>query len=70
MSLSNTGKSLLYRFIRGAVAGAVSAGITITVAGVNTFADLKSFLGTLTVALIVGAISGLLLAIDKFCRME
>lgn len=63
------GKSLWLRFLRGAIAGAVSTGGTITFIGGHTFSDLKSFVATLSVALIVGAITGGLLAIDKFVRV-
>ena len=66
----NLGKSIWLRFVRGAIYGAISTGITITFVGENTFTDLKTFIATLSVALIVGAISGALLAVDKFIRAE
>lgn len=64
------GKTLWLRFLRGAIAGAVSTGTTITFIGGNTFSDLKAFFATLIVSLIVGATTGGLLAIDKFIRVE
>lgn len=64
------GKALWLRFLRGAIAGAVSTGTTITFIGGNTFSDLKAFFATLIVSLIVGATTGGLLAIDKFIRVE
>jgi len=65
----NLGKTLWLRFLRGAIAGAVSSGSTITFVGGNSFSDLKSFLATLSIALIVGAVTGALLAVDKFVRV-
>lgn len=62
------GKSLWYRFLRGAIAGAVSTGATMTFIGVHTLSDLKSALATLGISLIVGAITGAFLTVDKFIR--
>lgn len=70
MENSNLGKIVWFRFLRGALAGAVSSGATITFAGQNTFADLSHFIATVSVALIVGALTGGILAIDKLLRAE
>lgn len=67
--MENLGKTLWLRFLRGAIAGAVSSGGTITFIGHNTFTDLRTFLATLSIALIVGALTGGILAVDKFMRM-
>lgn len=64
------GKTLWLRFLRGAIAGAVSAGATMTFTGQHTFTDLKAFIYTLSISLIVGALSGMFLSIDKFLRVK
>lgn len=63
-------KVLYMRFIRGAIAGAASNMLLITFNGQNTWGDLSVFLSALTVSLVVGAITGALLAVDKFFRVE
>ncbi len=64
------GKSLLFRFIRGFIAGAVSSMLMINFSGVSTFTDLKIFLTALAYSGIVGGISGALLSVDKFVRVS
>lgn len=66
----NLGKSLWLRFVRGAVAGAVASGGAITFFGENTFSNLVHFLTMVAIALITGAVTGGLLAVDKFFRAE
>ena len=66
----NLGRSLWLRFLRGAIAGAVSTGATISFVGGYTFESLKSFAATVGVALIVGAVTGSCLAVDKFIRAK
>lgn len=61
-------KIVFFRFLRGAVAGAVSTMILIQFNGGNSFADVQVFLANLAVAGIVGAITGGLLALDKYFR--
>lgn len=61
-------KSVFYRFLRGAVAGAVASMVVVNVSGVNTFNDLGVFLTSLTLAGIVGGVTGGLLALDKYFR--
>lgn len=64
------GKSLWMRFVRGAVAGAVASGATITYLGGSNIADVRSFLELVAVAIFIGAITGGLQAVDKFLRSE
>lgn len=60
-------KSLLLRFLRAFVAGAVATMVTIMpMAG--GWSDLKVWLSALALAGITGGISGCLMAIDKYCR--
>jgi hypothetical protein len=58
-------KVLLFRFIRGFVAGAVSSMVVIAFAG-----DLSQWLQALGIAAITGGLTGGLLAIDKAVRWE
>ena len=64
----NLAKGVMFRFARGFFAGAVSTMVTVTSTGVGTFADLKTFLGVLALAGIMGGITGSLLALDKYFR--
>jgi hypothetical protein len=67
--------SLLWRFARGGVAGAVSAMVAILGSGIYanglvTLADLQAWYVSLIFAGIVGFTSGILLTADKYFRME
>lgn len=62
------GKTLWLRFLRGAISGAVASMTTLQVAGAHSFADVTSFVHSLGVAGIMGAITGGLLAVDKYIR--
>jgi hypothetical protein len=70
MDIYSKSKSVAYRFLRAGVAGAVSSMILIQIAGVNSFADLETFLKALTIAGLLGGINGTLMALDKYFRME
>lgn len=61
-------KTLLLRFARSFVAGAVSSMIIINIGAVNTFTDLSMFLSALALSAIVGGINALLLTADKYLR--
>ena len=62
-------KSLILRFIRAFVAGAVSTMI-IVVPLTGTWNELGSWLSSLALAGIIGGISGILQALDKYLRSE
>lgn len=67
----NLGKSLLLRFARGFIAGGVSTMAMVVISlHAQTFADLPTFFTSLAVAGIVGAVTGALLALDKFVRAQ
>lgn len=68
MDLYIKAKLVFFRFLRGAVAGAVSTMVMIQFTGGNSFSDLQAFLSSLAVAGIVGAVTGGLLALDKYFR--
>jgi hypothetical protein len=59
---------LLARFLRGALAGAVSNMVVLCGLTINSLGDLKTWGINLGVALVVGAMSGGILALDKFLR--
>lgn len=61
-------KAVFYRFLRGAAASAVASMVMIQVSGVNSFTDVTTFLKALTIAGIVGGITGGLMALDKYFR--
>lgn len=60
-------KSIILRFVRAFVAGAVAIMITIVPIS-GTWNELGTWLSTLALAGIVGGISGVLMAIDKYLR--
>lgn len=72
MSIENfsLGKTLWLRFLRGAISGAVASMVAMQVSGAHSFADVKAFTYSLGVSGIMGAITGGLLALDKFIRAE
>ena len=65
--MSDIIKSVLLRFVRAGVAGAVSTMVVIVPLS-NTWGDLKGWLSALSLAGIIGFITGLLQAVDKYLR--
>lgn len=63
-------KSVLFRFLRGGIAGAVSAMLAVSPKIIENFNDLQIWLTALTLAGFVGFVSGSLLAIDKAVRIK
>lgn len=61
-------KSVLLRFIRAFVAGAVSVMITVVPMSSLGWNNLKTWLSALILAGIVGGISGVIMAADKYLR--
>lgn len=68
--MTDKAKAILYRFLRGFVAGAVATMTTITIAQAVTWKDVIDVLNNLAIAGITGGISGGLLALDKYLRYE
>lgn len=60
--------SLLLRFLRAFVAGAVSVMITVMPLSTGSWTDLGKWLSGLALAGIIGGISGVLMALDKWVR--
>lgn len=68
MEKFNLNKSLVQRFLRGAVAGAVSTMIVVAPNSILSWSDVTGWLMTLAIAGVIGAISGGLMALDKYIR--
>ena len=60
-------KSVILRFVRAFIAGAVATMLTV-VPLTGTWNELKTWLSALSLAGIVGGISGVLQATDKYLR--
>ena len=65
--MNQLAKSIIYRFIRAFVSGAVSTMILI-VPLTGGWADLEKWLSALSLGAIIGGISGVLQATDKYLR--
>jgi len=63
-------KSIINRFIKGAIAGAVSSMILVTTQIPQTWTDVHSTLNALAIAGVSGAVTGLLLALQKWVSWE
>jgi xanthosine utilization system XapX-like protein len=59
-------KSILMRFVKGLVSGAVTSMLMVTVAAPGNWTDLVEVLSMFAIAGIFGGINGLLLAIQKW----
>jgi len=64
----NLAKGVLYRFLRGAVSGAVATMVTVQVLSGNSWGDIIAWLNTLAIGGVIGFITGGLLAVDKYLR--
>lgn len=62
------GKMVAYRFLRGAVAGAVASMVGLQMVGAQSFSDVQAFLTSLAISGIMGGVTGGLLALDKYFR--
>lgn len=61
-------KSILYRFLRGGIAGALAMILTVTFSGVTDWSSLFSVLNTAALVGVIGFITGTLMALDKYFR--
>jgi ABC-type uncharacterized transport system permease subunit len=62
-------KIILARFLRGFIAGAVSAAAILSPVAIQDFKTLTNWLVLLLIAVIQGGIVGGILALDKYFRM-
>jgi len=67
-TIYDLGQAVLYRFLRGALSGAVASMATLAVFSGGTIKDVQSWLAVLAIAGATGAISGGILALDKYRR--
>ena len=58
------------RFLRGGVAGATSLMLVLIYSGGYNWADVQTWLSALSIAGIVGFVSGIILAAEKWSRMK
>lgn len=59
---------VLLRALRAFVAGFVATAVTISLGNINSWTDLGTALGNIALAGVVGGISALLMASDKYLR--
>lgn len=59
-------KSIALRFAKAAIAGALAQAALISVNNIQTWADLSSALNNIVLSLTVGAVSGILMAAEKW----
>ena len=70
MAKYNLDKAILFRFIRGFIAGFVGTAVSLAPFAGNSFNELSDWLFGLAIAGVVGGISGGLLALDKYFRAK
>jgi len=69
--MSKKAKIVLKRFLKGALSGAVSTASVIVVALPNhSFSEVSAWISTVLVSLLIGAISGGILAVDKYINYK
>lgn len=61
-------KSVLLRFVRAFVAGAVANMLTVMTLTGNSWGEFKTWLLALVMSAIIGGISGFIMAADKYLR--
>lgn len=61
---------LVKRFVRGATAGAVTSMLAITISAPSTWSEMVTIFNNLLLAGGFGAITGLLMALDKWARWD
>jgi VIT1/CCC1 family predicted Fe2+/Mn2+ transporter len=62
-------KILLTRFLKGFLSGAIGAMVLVIPQNITTYNEIQTWITTLSIAGIVGGISGALLALDKATRL-
>jgi hypothetical protein len=68
--MNTTLKSVLCRFLRGGIAGATGLMAVLIFSGSYNLLEIKEWLLALGMAGIVGFVSGFILAVDKWARIE
>lgn len=69
--MTTKSKVVLKRFLKGALSGAVSTASVVAVAMPNnTFSEVSAWISTVLIALIIGAVSGGILAVDKYINFK
>jgi len=65
----NLAKGLALRALRAFVAGFVASAVSMPLTGITSWSDLNTSLINLSLAGIIGGISALLMAMDKYFRV-
>lgn len=65
----NLAKGLALRALRAFVAGFVASAVSMPLTGITSWSDLNTSLINLSLAGIIGGISALLMAVDKYFRV-
>ena len=68
--MSALAKSLILRFIRGSIAGAVATMVPLLPSVTADVGSIKTWLTSLALSGFIGAITGLILTIDKAVRSK
>lgn len=68
--MSDKIKAVLIRFLKGAIAGAISAMCMVTISAPTVWTDIITILNSLLMAGVFGAITGLLLAGQKWASWK
>lgn len=63
-------QSIIQRFLKGFIAGAVSSMAVVSYKNPTTWTDIHVALSTLAIAAVSGGIGGLLLALEKFANWQ
>jgi hypothetical protein len=63
-------KGVVLRALRAFIAGFLSVAVTISLGDINSWTELGTALGNITLAGIVGGISALIMAGDKYFRIK
>lgn len=61
---------LIARFLRGGISGATGMMTVIVYNNISNWQDVGMWLNALAIALVVGFIAGILMAVDKWVRTE
>ena len=64
--MSQKTKSILTRFLKGFVAGAITSMVTVPLVAPTDWTGFLPILNSLAIALVFGGVSGLLLAMEKW----
>jgi len=69
--MTTKSKVVLKRFLKGSLSGAVSTASVVVVAlPKHSFSEVSAWISTVLLALVIGAVSGGILAVDKYVNYK